>query len=246
MPVYNIAGLNAEYNCIFPLLKDRSEKYLAPKGTKADFSLALDEAYFERQRTKFPDISDEVHEYMGMGTAFYKKLLAFDGIMLHSSAVAVDGYAYLFSASSGTGKSTHTSFWQELLGEDRAVIINDDKPAIRKVDGVYYAFGTPFSGKYDISVNCGVPVKGICFIRRGEMNRIRYIDAGNSLSPLFQQTIRPSEEENMELLCKNVDGILKEISFYELECLPNIDAARLSYKIMSEGNSPFKGADAVE
>lgn len=246
MSVYNIAGLSVEYNCTFSLLKDRSEKYLAPEGTKADFSVALDEAYFKRQRERLPDVSDEIHEYMGTGTAFYKKMLAFDGIMLHASAVAVDGYAYLFSASSGTGKSTHTSFWQELLGKDRAVIINDDKPAIRKVDGVYYAFGTPFSGKHDISVNCGFPVKGICFIRRGETNRIRYIDKSNAVGSLFYQTIRPSEDENMELLCANVDGILRNISFYELECLPNIDAARLSYKIMSEDNNPFKGADAVE
>lgn len=246
MPVYNIAGLNAEYNCIFPLLKNRSEKYLASDGAKADFSVALDEDFFKRQRERYPDVSDENHEYMGMGTAFYKKLLAFDGIMLHASAVAVDGYAYLFSAPSGTGKSTHTSFWQELLGEDRAVIINDDKPAIRKIDGEYFAFGTPFSGKHDISINRGFPVKGICFIRRGETNRIRYIDKSNAVGPLFYQTIRPSEEENMELLCANVDGILKKISFYELECLPNIDAARLSYKIMSEGNNPFKGADTVE
>lgn len=244
MPVYNIAGLNAEYNCIFPLLKSRSEKYLAPDGTKADFSIAVDEAYFKRQREKYPDVSDENHEYMGMGTAFYKKMLAFDGVMLHASAVAVDGYAYLFSAPSGTGKSTHTAFWQELLGKDRAVIINDDKPAIRKVDGEYYAFGTPFSGKHDISVNRGYPVKGICFIRRGELNRIRHIDISAAIAPFFYQTIRPSEEENMELLCANVDGILKNISFYELECLPNVDAARLSYKIMS-GNED-KGADAVE
>ena len=73
-------------------------------------------------------------------------------MLLHSSAVVVDGYAYLFSADSGTGKSTHTGLWKQHFG-DRAYIINDDKPAIRKVDGEWYVFGTPWSGKTDTSVN---------------------------------------------------------------------------------------------
>ena len=235
MAVYVIAGLPVEYECRFPLLKNRSEKYKAVNGEKAEFTLTLDDDFFKEKREKFPNVSDENQEYMGMATAFYKKLLHYDGVMLHASAVAVDGYAYLFSAPSGTGKSTHTKLWQELLGKENAVIINDDKPAIRKKDGIYYAFGTPFSGKHDISENCGFPIKGICFLRRNSENKIHRIDAKIAMTPFFNQTIRPVEEENMDLLCENTDDILKNVSFYALDCRADIEAAQLSYSFMKGG-----------
>ena len=49
----------------------------------------------------------------------------FDTVLMHGSCVAVDGEAYLFTAKSGTGKSTHARLWREMLG-DRAVMVNDD------------------------------------------------------------------------------------------------------------------------
>lgn len=63
--------------------------------------------------------------------AVYRKIvtrLVFSDILLiHGSAIAVDGKAYLFTAPSGTGKSTHTRMWREYF-KDRAVMVNDDKP----------------------------------------------------------------------------------------------------------------------
>lgn len=237
MPVYVIAGLPVEYDYKFPLLKDRSEKYKADDGVKPLFKIELDEKFFAEKREKFPTVSDEYQEYLGTGTEFYKEMLSFNGVMLHASAVVVDGYAYLFSAPCGTGKSTHTKMWQKLFGKDRAIIINDDKPAIRKIDGVYYAFGTPFSGKHDISVNAGYPIKGICFLRRGNENSIHKITPEVAMVPFFNQTIRPLEEDKMDLLCKNVDDILKSISFYALDCRADINAAETAYNMMKGGEN---------
>ena len=82
---------------------------------------------------------------MWVGEAFYARLLQYDGMLLHASCVEKDGKAYLFSAKSGTGKSTHTHLWLRAFPDSR--IINDDKPAVRRMDGTFYACGTPFSGK---------------------------------------------------------------------------------------------------
>ncbi len=236
MSVYNIAGINVEYDCHFPLLFERSEKYKAADSAEPEFRLTLTEDYFESRRRRSPNTTDDIFEYMGMGTQFYKALLSKEGMMLHASAVAVDGNAYLFSAPCGTGKSTHTQQWQKLFGEERAVIINDDKPAMRKVDGVYKAYGTPFSGKHDISVNTGYPIKGICFISRGETNSIERLTVQRALAPLFDQTIRPAENDKMDLLCDRVDDILKCVPMYHLICNISTDAAELSYKTMSGGS----------
>lgn len=228
MAVYRIAGLTVEYDCVFDLLKSRSEKYLCDKK-EVQIKLSLDANYFVSRKEKFPTLSDEEIEYIGIGAAFYKELLNFDGMMLHASAVAVDGEAYLFSAPSGTGKSTHTEGWLKKF--EYAEIINDDKPALRKVNGIYCAFGTPFSGKNDISVNKGYPVKGICFLDRGE-NRIEAIDAQKAMKPLFNQTIRPDDEEKMDLLCARVDDLLKSINFYTMFCDKSSEAVKMAYDMM--------------
>ena len=228
MAVYKIAGLNVEYTCRFDLLKTRSEKYLCDE-TEAQITLSLDENYFVSRRKKFPTLTDEEIEYIGMGAAFYKELLRFEGMMLHASAVELDGEAYLFSAPSGTGKSTHTEGWMRVF--DRAQIINDDKPAIREIDGRYYAFGTPFSGKYDISLNKGYPVKGICFLDRGE-NQIKKLTLDKAMTPLFNQTIRPDDESKMDLLCKRAEDLLGSVSFYAMLCDTSDEAVKMAYKMM--------------
>lgn len=228
MAVYKIAGLNVEYTCRFDLLKKRSEKYLCNE-TEVQITLSLDENYFSSRKEKFPTLSESEIEYIGMGAAFYKQLLRFDGMMLHASAVELDGEAYLFSAPSGTGKSTHTEGWLRVF--DKAQIINDDKPAIRKVDGRYFAFGTPFSGKNDISLNEGYPIKGIGFLDRGE-NEIKKLTPGQAMAPLFNQTIRPDEESKMDLLCERAEDLLSRVSFYAMFCDTSDEAVKMAYDMM--------------
>jgi hypothetical protein len=161
--------------------------------------------------------------------AFYNELLRFGGMMLHSSCVEKDGFAYLFSARSGTGKSTHTHLWLENLENTR--IINDDKPAIRCIDGVYYAYGTPWSGKTDESVNIGVPIAGIAFLSRGE-NSIKRIPGIKALKLFMDQTVRPNEKALMGNMLDILNGILTDIPIYEMSCDMSEEAVRTAYNGM--------------
>ncbi len=228
MAVYKIAGLTVEYDCRYELLESRSKKYLCDEK-KAQIKLSLDDDYYISRRKMLPGVPDSEIEYMGMGTAFYKELLSYEGMMLHASAVALDGSAFLFSAPSGTGKSTHTQGWLRVF--DKAEIINDDKPAIRKIDGRYYAFGTPFSGKYDINLNKGVCVRAICFLDRGK-NKINHLDYQSAVTPLFNQTIRPDDESKMDLLCQRVEDVLNHIDFYSMFCDRSDEAVKMAYNMM--------------
>ena len=95
--------------------------------------------------------------------ALFRKLCNYclenaNGIIFHSSAIAVDGQAYLFTAPSGTGKSTHARLWRELLG-DKVIMVNDDKPIVRLIDGEFYVYGTPWNGKHRLSTNCKMKIK---------------------------------------------------------------------------------------
>lgn len=159
-----------------------------------------------------------------------------DGIIFHCSAVAVDGNAYLFAAPSGTGKSTHTKFWRELLGE-KAVMVNDDKPIIKYEDGAFYVYGTPWMGKHNLGANIRVKIKAICKLVRGEKNAIEKISPKEMLMTIFNQTLRPETEESVDKLLGIIDKLLSSVELYKLKCTPTIDAAKLSYEVMSKGVS---------
>ena len=151
--------------------------------------------------------------------------------MLHASAVSVGGKAYIFSGPCGMGKSTHTRLWQSAFGE-AAQIFNDDKPALRKLDGRWYAYGTPWCGKDGINLNQKWPLGGICFLERGEENRIRRLTAAEAVNRILSQTTYKLYREEMELLLQHVDTLVREIPVFMLENRPEEAAAKLSYETM--------------
>lgn len=170
--------------------------------------------------------------YMESGFRFYGSLLRFRGLLLHASAVAWEGKAYLFSGPSGMGKSTHTRLWRSLYGE-AAQIFNDDKPALRYIDGKWFAYGTPWCGKDGINQNKKVPLAGICFLKRGEENRIRQLSAREAIPLLMGQThYRFRLAENMDRLLALLDALISDVPIYEMECLPDLAAAQLSSRTM--------------
>ena len=112
MERFLIAGLQVDMEISGKTMVDQSAKYrVEENGTPADFTIAPSKARLEEKMQKNGITSFAMQEYMSTGAAFYVALIKFGGFMLHSSAVALDGKAYLFSAPSGTGKSTHTSRW---------------------------------------------------------------------------------------------------------------------------------------
>lgn len=163
---------------------------------------------------------------------FYRALLENDGLYLHASAVCVDGRAYLFSGPSGMGKSTHTRLWQQIFGE-KAQVINDDKPALRCLDGVWYAYGTPWCGKDGINSNRKVPLAGICFLRQAPHNKIRRLSQLDAAANIISQTIRHFKNmDRLDMMLSHVDKLVRNIPVYELENRPELEAAYLSYNTM--------------
>lgn len=234
MPVYSIAGIKVFMEPRFERTAGQSEKYkIEGAGAEdADMVISYPDRIMERWQEKAPGFDKDSCEYMGFASSFYSGLIRFNGIMLHASAVVYDGKAYLFSAPSGTGKSTHTRLWLKYFGEDRAYILNDDKPAIRKAGGIYYACGTPFSGKVDMSRNEMVPLQAICVLKRGTENSIRLLGNDDALYGILNQTLRPSAKQNMMDMLDIVDDILKNIPVYELRCDISEEAVRIAYERM--------------
>ena len=232
MPCYSIAGMTVCYDAAYPTLQKHSERYLCdPVQDAVPFSVS--DAEIAALRPQTPLLTDDLREYMLMGKAFYEYLISRGGMMLHASAVVVDGEAYLFSAPSGTGKSTHTALW--LRRFPGAYILNDDKPALYFSEGRVYAAGTPFSGKYDISVNHSVPLRAIAFIARSADNRIEQIPDRRALYELLNQTSRPEDVGLYAKLLQNAGKILEQTPIYKLHCNMNLEAAEVAYEEMRKG-----------
>ena len=224
---YNIACLTVAMDT-FGRTLEQSKPYLCEKA-QPQIVIKSD---WQGQQDGLPHLSRDDSEYISTGTWFYAELLKFDGFLLHASAVVVDGKAYLFSAASGTGKSTHTSLWLQTFG-NRAYILNDDKPALRCVDGKWYAYGTPWSGKYDINTNACVEVGGICFLRRGETNSIRPYTGAKAVFEFLQQTLRPKREDSRLVIMELLNRLMESVPVWQLECNMDPEAVRVSYEAMS-------------
>ena len=178
------------------------------------------------------ELTDNDKIYLQSGSQFYVQLLNYDGLMLHASAVELDGQAYLFSGPCGRGKSTHTRLWQQVFGH-RAQVFNDDKPALRRLDGRWYAYGTPWCGKDGINQNKKVPLAGICFLVQAPENRIRRLEPKEALGLLVEQTTRKmSSPEKMLKLLSLLEQLIQEIPIFQLENRPEPEAALLSYETM--------------
>lgn len=178
------------------------------------------------------DSQYEAIAYVESGRQFFGALLEHDGCYLHSSSVVYEGKGYLFSAPSGTGKSTHTKLWQATFGEE-AKVFNDDKTPLRLLDGTWYAYGAPWCGKDNININMKVPVAGICFLKQGPKNEIRRLSQAEAVTKIISQTIcKFGTEERLDLMLSHVGKLVQMIPVFELENRPEPEAALLSYETM--------------
>lgn len=161
-----------------------------------------------------------------------RELLNRDVLLLHGSTVGLDGHAFLFTAPCGTGKSTHTRLWREVFGE-RAVMVNDDKPFLKISDDEVVAFGSPWSGKHGLDSNIALPLKGICFLRRGAENRIRPADPAEFLCELVHQSFAPEDLEGRDKVAFLVNRLSQMVSLWQMDCTKQPTAALVSYEAMS-------------
>lgn len=225
---YRIAGLTVKMDS-FGRTVEQAVPYEIDPCDQVDITITWD---WRELQERYPKTSDDICEYLFSGSNFYTHLLKFDGLMLHSSAVVMDGKAYLFTADCGTGKSTHTGLWLKAFG-DRAFILNDDKPALRLEDGVWYAYGTPWSGKHDISVNTRVPLGGIAVVNRCDTNWLEPMEAKEAVFNILRQTSKPRGMEYRIKMLELLDQLITRIPVWKLHCNMDVEAAQVAFKTMS-------------
>lgn len=228
-----IAELNVLIHYTRTRMLKQAEIYKYDFVGEPDIKVGISDETIKKLNEESPHLTEDDIEYIYTGAAFYERLLKFNGIMLHSSAVVVDNEAYLFSAPSGTGKSTHTNLWLQHFKE-RAYILNDDKPAIREWGGRFYAYGTPWSGKTDLNVNKKVPIKAIIFIERSENNFAEKISNQEAAKMLYYQGYSAMSAECKISFLEFIDKLIRNIPIYRLGANISDEAVTTVYNAVNE------------
>ncbi|MFI3262188.1 MAG: hypothetical protein R3Y26_04705 [Rikenellaceae bacterium] len=155
--------------------------------------------------------------------------LPLNTMLLHASAILKDGKAHLFIGKSGTGKSTHSRMWWETF-ED-AELLNDDHPVVRKHDnGELIAYGSPWSGKTPCYRNLSAPLRAIVRIKRASYNKLKRLTPFHSYASVMSScTGAQWSRELADAKVKTLESIITSVGCYEMECLPNNDAALCCY-----------------
>lgn len=236
-----IAGENVRIQTQYDKLPVYCKDYLCHEPPTFTVAATAEDVEYERRKSEKEDLRlgvpvrsypDSYLEGLAVYRKIVQKMLSYNTLLIHGSAIAVDGEAFLFSATSGTGKSTHTSFWRQRFG-DRAVMVNDDKPLIRLREDGAFIYGTPWDGKHRRSTNISAPLKAFCILERGEENRIVPISPAEALPMLMQQSSHPSDPAMMGTYLTLLDQLSRSISFYRLSCTPTPEAADVAYEGMT-------------
>lgn len=154
-----------------------------------------------------------------------------DILLFHGSAVAVDGQVYLFTAKSGTGKSTHASLWRQKFGE-RAVMVNDDKPMLKVYGTGVGVCGTPWNGKHHLDTNTELPLKAICIIHQDRENHIEPISTYDAIPALWLQVYRRVGAMDTEKILQLLGSIAEHVPLYRMGCNMDPEAADVAWEGM--------------
>lgn len=213
----------------YPYLERFCRDYIVEDNKEVDaVFLVSEEDILEEQRVDPQAINRPTVET----TVAYRKTAGWlplhSATVMHGTFIDVDGTGVLFTALSGTGKTTHMLLWQKLLG-DRLTIVNGDKPIMRFLPEGLFGYGTPWNGKEKFGCNMRSPLKHICFIERSKTNYVESISKSDAVARLVQQVYMPKDSMAVAATFSLVDRILDSCQLWIIHCNMELQAAEVAY-----------------
>lgn len=231
------ADLNVRVRHRYRYFEMTAKDYLVEPFDNPDLDIVTGKDDVAKIRSELEGgLTDDYLETLAIHGLVAEQLPRLDRLVFHGAVVAYKGKGYLFTAPSGTGKTTHISLWRRHLGS-AATVINGDKPILRVNGGekgdVVTAYGTPWSGKERWQTNTSAPLNALCLVTRGLENSIRKVDPGDCLERIVAQTCLPDDTLMRLKTIDLLDRMLGALDVYELECDMTPDAARCSFEALT-------------
>lgn len=234
-----LAGKNIAVSSLYDEVYDFCHDYLTDAPADMSVSVTPEDINYEKivnireaQVEGIPvvDYPDSYLETLAVYRKVVTKMLEFDTFLMHGAVVAVGDKAWLFTAPSGTGKTTHINLW--LRNIPGSYVVNGDKPLIH-IGEECTVYGTPWAGKEGWNRNVGVKLCGIVILNRGAENHIDKVPMAQVLPTLIQQSYRPKDKAGLEKTLTLLSRLGRTIPFYQLYCNMNDDAALTAYNVLS-------------
>lgn len=234
-----LAGINVAITSLFDEVYDFCRDYLTEAPADMSVAVTSEDIFHEKIKNireaqieglPVADYPDSYLETLAVYRKIVTKMLDFDTFLMHGAVIAVGDKAWLFTAPSGTGKTTHINLW--LNNIPGSYVVNGDKPLIHIGDECT-VYGTPWAGKEGMNQNIGVKLCGIVVLNRGAENHIEKVPMTQILPVLIQQSYRPKERVELEKTLSLLSRMGKKIPMYQLYCNMNPDAALTAYNILN-------------
>ena len=235
-----IAGHTANVTSLFESTPQYFKSYLTEDTPEFSITVSREDIAFEqadllaeahRDGFKPRVFTDPFLERAAIQRAFAEFLFDRNILLFHGSAIAVDQEGFLFTAHSGTGKSTHTRLWMQAF-PNRAVMVNDDKPFLSVTAEGVLLHGSPWSGKHGLDSNLTVPLKGICVLERGSENHIFPLSPEDALSMLRKQAYKPLDNGKLPHFLELTQTLAQALPLWKMACTKDPEAATVAYDAM--------------
>ncbi len=227
-----IADLNLLLNCKYTYTKKLCEDFLC-EADKVDMTAKTYDSEIETERENYvgEQLSLGYCESICLYRNIAEQLPHFDGFVFHGAALNINGKGVVFTARSGVGKTTHISLLLKNY-PDNISIINGDKPIIRKVDGEWRIYSTPWAGKEGMKTNSFAPLSSIVLLERSAENFIERVSPADHFDAICKQIYLPKKGDMQLKTLDLIDDMAKSISFLRLGCNISDEAARTSYEAL--------------
>lgn len=223
-----IIGIHGKYEYLREYCKD----YLTEENPEMEISLTEEDILAERsQNGGGKAFSLDYLESLAALRKIAEQMPQRNRFLMHGAVLSWRGKGYMFTAPSGTGKSTHLALWKKYLG-DEVKIVNGDKPLLSVEGDVVSVCGTPWAGKERWQTNVSVPLCGICFLRRGSTNRICRVQPLEAMPMLMQQVYYTGSPDTAGRTLELLDQVFKCVPMYRLECDISREAVECSFEGM--------------
>ncbi len=217
--------------CAEYVVADEPELRVALTQADIDTERRFSALHNEREGIPVHNYSDEYLETLALYRKIAEVLLPRGVIVFHGAVLAEGGRAYLFTAPSGTGKTTHARNWLATVPDCH--VLNGDKPLLRIEDDRVIACGTPWMGKERMGCNESLPLAGICLLERDDHDHIGRIDAEEALTTFIAQSHRPDSPTSLLQVVELVDKLSTIVPIWRMGCTPDEASALVSWRAMS-------------
>lgn len=146
-------------------------------------------------------------------------LSRFRVLFFHGALIGTGGGGILFTAPSGTGKTTQARLWRDLRG---AEILCNDRTLLRRQEGAWMGFGYPVDGSDPVSGAGGASLTAVVLLGQAPDNRITRLPPAKAMAALMSQMVLDAwSGEEREMATRELLELYETVPVYRLACTPD-------------------------